>query len=407
MTKRRTLAAIGCALKWTTLAGVMCAGLGCTVDRSTLPPEELEARAKAYEIANAAETAAGLEKLCRRLARERKLFEEGKTLGQPALDVLVISGGGDRGAFGAGFLAGWGMVDEGRTRRPLFDVVTGVSTGALIAPFAFVGSDPAYEKVLSLYRDPKKDWVQLRDLFFFLPGRKSFLTTKGLERDIRAQMDAEFIKDVAKGYEDDRLLLIGTTNLDLGVMQTWDLGQIAANPDHAPEHDRFYNVLLASSAIPAAFPPVVIDDTLYVDGGATSNIVVNLDPRNPYSLLNTWKQEHPHAALPTVRFWLIINNQLASEPQRVQPSWVSITKSSLATSIRSSTISTMKLLNLQCELLRRDAGMDVEFRYVAIPDNWRAPKEGVFEKETMENLALLGLTMGADPNSWKTELHEE
>ncbi len=384
--------------------GTLWAGLGlagCAVNRPTLPEAELEARLHAFEAADRADTAQGLEKLCRRVYNEQEAFGAGKTRVPPTLDVLILSGGGDYGAFGAGFLTGWGLLDEGGTRRPLFDVVTGVSTGALIAPFAFVGSDPAYERVLALYRDPKDDWVKLRGLLFFLPGRSSFLTARGLERDIREQIDADMLTDIAKGHADDRALIIGTTNLDLGVMQTWDASRIASNPDNGPEFDRFYKVLLASSAIPAVFPPVVIDDALYVDGGTTSNIVINLDPRDPYSLLNTWRQMHGDDPLPTIRFWVIINNQLGSAPQVVQPTWLSITSSSLATSIRSSTAATLEILSLQCELLRRDAGLDVEFRYVAIPDEWRAPETGIFKKKTMESLAALGVTMGADPASWK------
>lgn len=89
------------------------------------------------------------------LARLEKDWQASLEGDEPfAHDILILSGGGAKGAFGAGFLQGWGTVTEGPTVRPEFDVVTGVSTGALIAPFAFVGSDKAYVKVVDFYADP-------------------------------------------------------------------------------------------------------------------------------------------------------------------------------------------------------------------------------------------------------------
>ena len=90
----------------------------------------------------------------------------------------------------------------------------------------------------------------------------------------------------------------------------------------------------------------------------------------------------------------------------VQPTWVSITAASASTAIRSSTIGALRQLYLQTELQRRD-GLDVEFRFVAIPDDWRPPNDKPFNKETMGQLAQLGLRMGSDPRSWKTNLAAE
>jgi hypothetical protein len=105
-----------------------------------------------------------------------------KALGEvqpPVIDILVVSGGGDWGAFGAGFLKGWGRVPPGPMARPQFDIVTGVSTGALIAPFAFLGTDDAIERIVQLYRYPKPDWVKQRGFLYFLPNHISFAEVPG------------------------------------------------------------------------------------------------------------------------------------------------------------------------------------------------------------------------------------
>ena len=79
-----------------------------------------------------------------------------------------------------------------------------------------------------------------------------------------------------------------------------------------------------------------LDDTLYVDGGTTANILVNADMRSPKSVMNTWRVSHPNVPLPKIRYWVVINNQLGAAPQVVQPTWVSITGASVSTAIRSS-----------------------------------------------------------------------
>lgn len=374
----------------------------CAVSRPTLSPEDLESRVRVQEEGMARHLRKLVDRTVRRMEQEVGMQERG---GPPAVfDILMISGGGDHGAFAAGVLEGWGEIKDAEWGRPTFDVVTGVSTGALIAPFALIGDESSYRRVLTLYENPKKDWIELRDIFFFLPGRQSFMSTAGLERDVRAQIDAETIAAIAAAERDGRTLAIGATNLDLGRMHPWDLTTEAARIEAGElESDRFYKVLMASAAIPALFPPVVIDDTLFVDGGTTSNILYDADLRAEGAPVQEYRGRNRGRALPKFRFWVIVNNQLGGTPQRVEPSWVSITEASVATAIRSSTIGTLRQLTLATELQRRD-GIDVEFRYVAIPDEWRPPVEGAFQAETMQSLSRLGLEMGRKIESWRTDL---
>jgi predicted patatin/cPLA2 family phospholipase len=188
---------------------------------------------------------------------------------------LSLSGGGDNGAFGAGLLVGW---TENGT-RPAFDLVTGISTGALIAPFAYLGKE--YDPVLKeVYTEIKpSDVFKARS---FLAGIFSdgLADTSPLLRLISKHVNAEFLQKVAHEYnKNGRWLLIGTTNIDAGTPVIWNMGQIASIG--TPESlELFRRILLASASIPGAFPPVMFDfmidgkefQEMHVDGGATTQV---------------------------------------------------------------------------------------------------------------------------------------
>lgn len=369
------------------------------VQRPAMTPEQLEAR-KAEHVEQIVGYVRG--------ARDRvvrRMHDEVEKQGSAAtLDILVISGGGDYGAFGAGVLNGWGQVPATEdATRPRFDIVTGVSTGALIAPFAFVGDADDYERILRLYTEPNKDWFSLRGLLFFLPSNSSLTDNAGLRREVEHSLNDGLIADVAAGEREDRLLLVGTTDLDLGVMHPWDLTVEAEKVVEGRSPKRFYDVIMASTAIPAVFPPVEIDGSLYVDGGTTSNILYDSDIRSDDAPVPTYQKLYPGRPVPRVRFWVIVNNQIGGTARVVQPSWLEITRYSVETAVRSSTIGALKQLSLQAELQRRD-GLDVQFRYIAIPDEWRPLSHEPFDKATMCSLAELGRTLGADPASWKSDI---
>lgn len=332
----------------------------------------------------------------------------------PTVDILIISGGGDYGAFGAGFLQGWGWNvtpdPDGNVGRPQFDIVTGVSTGALIAPFAFIGTAPEYDRVAQMYSAPKKEWFVSRSLVRILFGAQSYMETAGLRAEVERQIDLDMVKAIAEGEAVDRTLWIGTTNLDLGILYPWDLTTEARritdnDPNEGHSLARFHDVLMASAAIPAVFPPVVIDSTLYVDGGTTSNILVDADLLRKEGPVETYRARYPGARLPRFRFWVIINNKIGVDERIVQPTWLSITKASVATAIRSSTIGSLKQLEALTEL-QRCRGLDVQFRYVCIPDDWRPPVDNPepFDARLMQSLLELGRRMGEKSNPWRTDL---
>lgn len=201
--------------------------------------------------------------------RQRSGLERPKTL-------LALSGGSDKGAFGAGLLNGWSR----RGGRPSFDLVTGVSTGALIAPFAFLGEDED-ATLRSIYTGIGPKDVYKQRVLSGLFGGSSLLDSKPLARLIARYANAPLIDRIAAEHRKGRRLLVMTTNLDAERAVIWDMGAIAASD--APDRVLlFQKVLLASASIPGAFPPVLIDVTagrrpiqeLHVDGGASAGFFV-------------------------------------------------------------------------------------------------------------------------------------
>jgi predicted acylesterase/phospholipase RssA len=342
------------------------------------------------------------ETIVRRLERE---YEEHQATGEPfVFDVLVISGGGAKGAFGAGFLEGWGTVPPGPVARPEFDVVTGVSTGALIAPFAFVGTDEAYASVVDFYANPGENWVKKRGALYLMPNHVSLFNNCHLQDMIRESVDESIVQNLADVAAEDRLLAIGTTNLDAGSGRVFNLGLEAQNALQSGTYDRVHSILLASSAIPGAFPPVEMDDMLYGDGGATSNLILMAFPRKDGPVAR-FRENNPGAPLPKVRIWVLVNQQLLPKPAVTQPRWVSVSGRALDTLTSTGQLFAMDLIKTMVRDANEGRGFEAELRYVAIPAD--APKKTtkeMFDKEYMLKLEDLGRLMGADPSNWSDEI---
>lgn len=186
-----------------------------------------------------------------------------------ALNVLELSGGGQNGAFGAGFLKGWRESGD----RPQFDIVTGVSTGALLATHAFLGT-PADDAVLEkLFTGiTKKDIYRDRGKLAVVFGADSLLDTAPLKALIDKYVTAEVLQRVAAAYDDNRSLWIGTTNLDYSQTWVWNL-TLMAKRGGADALDLYRKVLLASASFPVAFPPVEINNHLFADGAIRANVM--------------------------------------------------------------------------------------------------------------------------------------
>jgi len=201
-------------------------------------------------------------------------FVDSETGGR-VYNALALSGGGARGAFGAGFLYGW---SEAGT-LPNFKLVTGISTGALIAPFAFLGPNQD-ERIKEVFTTTTtKSILEKLAVFDILFRSESFAKTDPLKALINKYIDQAMLNAVAEAHDRGQRLYIGTTHMDAQRLVIWNMGLIAKNA-HPEALQVFQKVMLASAAIPAAFPPVLFDvevdgqrfDEMHADGGTTTQV---------------------------------------------------------------------------------------------------------------------------------------
>jgi hypothetical protein len=361
---------------------------------------------KARTMGDEQATSTGEKIIVRLLQRTKAEYDRRAAAGQPppVIDILIVSGGGDWGAFGAGFLKGWLKVPaQHPLAKPEFDAVTGVSTGTLIAPFAFLGDEQSTDEIVNLYRNPQADWVKQRGVLFFLPDNISFAEVPGLEREMRSHITMDLVRRVASASADGRLVAVNTTNLDDGTSRVFDLGAEAQRAVNDNNLDRIHNIMLASAGIPGAFPFRMIDDQLYVDGGVTGNIIYGGRISEEESLPALWQKAYPKLPMPKTRFWVIFNNQFRPMPVVTAPNWLAVIQRAMETSTRAATATAVRHLFAIAEISRLKRKAEVEVRIVSIPGDWFPPVPGVFIKETMNNLTDLGEKMGADPASWSNE----
>ena len=387
---------------------VLAAGLVLTACGPSMKRPEVEQQQllKMRSAGDEQATTTGAKIIVQLLERTKAEYDRRAAAGQPppVIDILIVSGGGDWGAFGAGFLKGWKKVPtQHPLAKPEFDAVTGVSTGALIAPFAFLGDERSTDEIVNLYRNPGEDWVKQRGMLFFLPDNISFAEVPGLEREMRSHITMDLVRRVASAAADGRLVAVNTTNLDNGTSRVFDLGAEARRAVAENNLDRIHSVMLASAGIPGAFPFRMIDDELYVDGGVTGNIVYGGRITEDQSLQALWQKAYPSLPVPKTRFWVIFNNQFRPMPVVTAPNWPAVIQRAMETSTRAATATAVRHLFAIAEISRLKRKADVEVRIVSIPGDWFPPVPGTFIKETMNNLADLGEKMGEDPASWSTE----
>jgi predicted acylesterase/phospholipase RssA len=398
----RRIAATRAALA---IAICLAAGLGCSQTRPARSQQELLSVRKELDTQMQSGTRTGMAQLTRRAKNQYDEYKAGRRPEPPTIDVLIVSGGGDWGAFGAGFLRAWSrMPRTEQLAMPDFAAVTGVSTGALIAPFAFLADDASLDMLENFYRNPQPDWVRMRGWFYFLPSNISLAEIPGLEREVRATLNEQTVKRIEQKGADGRFLAVSATNIDDGSTRVFDLIAEARRARETGDYERIQSVLLASAGIPGAFPFRIIDNEMYVDGGVTGNIIYGGRVAEEDTLPAQWTQAYPDIPVPKIRFWIVFNNQFRPPPQVTEPRWMDVVTRSMETGSRAATITAIRHLAAMSKLDEMKWKVDIQVRVAAIPNEWMPPKPGSFQKETMNALVDIGERMGADPKSWRVVL---
>lgn len=384
------------ALTAITLVMLAVSGCGCAtlIPRDSVP-ERLADKAEPVDMQNvrvwgdvSAESLAEFAKVDG--GRIGVLAQAGRRLERrpSEINILAVSGGADNGAFGAGLLVGW---SEAGT-RPDFDLVTGVSVGALTAPFVYLGRGRDAELREVFTRSTRRD--------IYDPGIVAPLLGSGLvdssplENLIAKYVDERFLRDVARERRKGRVLLIGTTNLDAQRPVLWDMGRIAMS-GHPQALGLFRKILLASASIPGAFAPIRIKvrvdgriyEELHADGGVTQQVFVSPP------LLATRDRAGSMRRMPT-RLFIIRNGKISPEWESVEADIFSISQRSISTLIKNQGIGDLYRIYTRTQI------DGVDFNLAAIPSGFTLTRGESFEQAYMQALFDEGYRSGVQGYRW-------
>jgi predicted patatin/cPLA2 family phospholipase len=369
--------------------------VGCVQFRRPCVPAGLLAPETTVDLNSTTDTdhSRDQEVLVSSLARLRSSQPEEFEPNRKRYNVLALSGGGSYGAFSAGLLNGWTASGQ----RPQFDIVSGVSTGALIATYAFLGPqyDPALRKFYTgtttadIYHQRFKPAVLWSD---------SFVSSKPLEQMIEASISPQLLCEVAMAQAEGRRLFIGTTNVDTGRLVIWDMGAIASGGN--PESLALYRkIILASASPPGFFPPVPIDVSvngqsyteLHVDGGATAQVFF----RASMLQIDHGEFEGGRHPLAGSRVYVIVAGKPFPDPKCVESRALTIAGSSLGALTYAQTRNDL----IRIYTLTLLTGMD--FRVAAIPQDWPLHEDSmVFDEASMTDLFNRGYQWTVAGRAW-------
>jgi predicted acylesterase/phospholipase RssA len=318
------------------------------------------------------------------------LATQGRTGPLPPAVFLAVSGGGDNGAFTAGLLNGW----TAQGTRPEFKLVTGISTGALIAPFAFLG--PKYDASLKeVYTTiSAKDVIKARNFIAGVFG-DAMADNAPLWKLTRKSVNADLLSAIAAEYAKGRFLLVGTADLDARRPIIWDMGKIATYG--GPKAlELFVSIMIASASIPAGFPPVMIDveaggkpyQEMHVDGGTMAQVFAY-----PPSL--TARSMAAATGATRDRTLYVIRNA------RLDPNWAQVERKTMSIAGRAvgSLIHTQGIGDLYriYAAAQRDG---VDYNLAFIPSSFNAPHKEEFDNAYMRELYAVGYGMALKGFPW-------
>lgn len=303
--------------------------------------------------------------------------------------VLALSGGGMYGAYTAGFLAGWTKTGT----RPQFDVVTGVSTGSLIATVAFLG--PEYDDAArEFYTAIKASDIYTLRAWVLIPGAGSVASSDPLRKLIGSVVDEKLVAHIAAEHRKGRRLYVGTTNLETRKLTTWDMGAIASRGG-AEAVEQFRKVLLASCSVPGMLPAVPLKfvrngkeiQELHTDGGAAAQLFLP-----PGTLANK-----PDGTASGTDLYIIVAGKLFADQSPVRPRVLSVVGAAAASVLYSHCRAEVATLYYQSRLTGGN------FFLTALPDSDNGQPLGLsFDPKEMARLYEVGYFHGIGGPAWTT-----
>jgi hypothetical protein len=306
-------------------------------------------------------------------------------------DYLAISGGGSNGAYGAGLLVGW----TAKGNRPRFEVVTGISTGSLSAPFAFLG--PAYDAQLTkIYTDiDTKDVLTKKGPLQGLFG-ESMADNAPLKKLVAHYVTPQLLDDIAAERAKGRRLFVGTTNIDAQRPVVWDMTAIAAS-DNPDKLRLFRDVLVASAAIPGVFPPEMIKVTaegqlfeeMHVDGGTATQVFLMPTGNSLRDVDKALGQSRSRSV------YIIRNGTFAPKYKKTEASTLAIAARSIDTLILNQGIGDIYRMYAQSQRDRTD------FNVASIPPDFNVPNKSPFDPVYMRALYQEGYKEMLAGEAWQ------
>jgi hypothetical protein len=384
-------------MKWLLLLTIFVGLSACSLPtRHQAVPQDLSYKAEVVDLPGMRYVVSGempeiIQEGMQSLNKELAYLSKTDSQNLPPANFLALSGGGDDGAFGAGLLCGWTQSGQ----RPEFKLVTGISTGALLAPFAFLG--PKYDDALkAVYtQTTPNDIMESRGVLAALFD-DALADNAPLGKLVEKYVTADMLRQISAEYAKGRLLLMATTNLDARQAIIWNMTKIAASA-HPRALELFHKIMLASAAIPGAFPPAMIDvevdgqhyQEMHVDGGAQAQVFVY----PPALKLSDIAKQHD---IVRERHLYVIRNA------RLDPDWVEVERQTLSIAGRaiSSLIQAQGVGDLYkiYTTAQRD-GLDYNLAY--IPKSFNAPHKEDFDSVYMRELFQTGYRLALNGYDWE------
>ena len=310
--------------------------------------------------------------------------------------VLAISGGGANGAYGAGVMSGW----TASGTRPDFKIITGISTGALIAPFVFLGEEYD-DEMKAMYTNYSTEDLMSKKVVVNVNNTSSLADNLGLKKIIKENVTEEILAAIAEEHKKGKRLYVATTNLDAQRLVVWNMGEIAM-VGNKKALNLFRDILLASTSIPIVFPPVLFDvvadgndyQEIHVDGGTVTQVTAMIGVFQGFKDLAA--KEGIDSSKMKVALYIIQNGYFAPHWSRVRTNLPSIAQASMDTLIKSQSVGDIyRIYSLK--------GENVDFNLAHIPNDYVPRAAELFDTEEMNRLFTMGYDAASKGYPWQKQ----